>query len=133
MTPLWKPSIQYSFIIADLEVCGTCVTYEPSKWLGSLPISVSVSLYSTLSSLLILAVCRTCVKYEPSKWLSSLTISVSLSLYSTLSSLLILEVCRTCVTYEPSKWLGSLPISVSVLKERNYYEVELHFISALPF
>ena len=30
-------------------VCRTCVTYETSKWLSSLPISVCVSLYSTLS------------------------------------------------------------------------------------
>ena len=62
-------------------------TYEPIKWLSSLTISVSVSLYSTLSSYLILAVCRTCVTYETSKWLSSLPISVCVSLYSTLSSL----------------------------------------------
>ena len=57
------------------------------KWLSSLTISVPVSLYSTLSSYLILAVCRTCVTNEPSKWLSSLPISVCVSLYSTLSSL----------------------------------------------
>ena len=65
---------------------------------GYLPICVSVSLYSTLSSYLILAVCRKCVTYEPSKWLGSLLICVSVSLYSTLSSLLIVEVCRTCVS-----------------------------------
>ena len=95
-------------------VCRTCVTYEPSKWLTSLAISVSVSLYSTLSSSLILAVCKTCVTYEPSKWLRSRTFSVYVSLYSTLSSLLFLAVCSTCVTYEPSKWLSSLTISVCV-------------------
>ena len=76
---------------------------------GYLPICVSVSLYSTLSSYLILAVCRKCVTYEPSKWLGSLPICVSVSLYSTLSSLLIVEVCRTCVSlftlflYSPQK------------------------------
>ena len=46
--------------------------------LSTLTISVSVFLYSTLSSFLILAVCRTCVTYEPSRWLIILTISVSI-------------------------------------------------------
>ena len=62
----------------------TCVTYESSKWFSSLTISIFVSLYSCLLSLLILAVCRTCVSYHPSKWFSIVSISVSVSVYTTL-------------------------------------------------
>ena len=59
--------MQWLSSLLTLAVCWTCVTYEASKKLTimTLTIIVSVSLYSTLSSLLIQAVCRTFDIYEP--------------------------------------------------------------------
>ena len=86
------PADKYSLEAGDfysslliLAACRTCVTYELSKWLITLTISASVSLYSILLSLLILAVCRTCVTYEPSKWLILVALpSVSMYHYTVL-------------------------------------------------
>ena len=95
-------------------VCRTCVTYETSKLLSSLTISVSVSLYSTLSSLPSQQYVGRVSHINPVNGSVALP-SVSLYHYTVLChALLIQAVFRTCDTYEPIKWLSSLTISFPV-------------------